>query len=162
MHGITPSQTIGPFPHEAWRWAFAAPPATSTDGLLVEGRVLDGDGQPVGDAILEARAPGLRGDALPGLRRVPTDDAGAFALVLPRPDPGMPVALVTVFARGLLVHQFTAILLSDDPALERSALLAQVPPARRPTLLARPEPTGRYRWDLRLQGDDETVFFDFG
>lgn len=160
MNGITTSQTIGPFPHEAWRWAFAATP-TKGGAIVVQGRVLDGDGQPVGDAILEARAPGLHGDALPGLQRVPTNDAGGFELALPMPEPGAPAALVTVFARGLLKHQFTAILLATDPALARSALLAQVPPARCSTLLAQPEPSGRYRWDLRLQGELETVFFDF-
>lgn len=159
MNGITTSQTIGPFPHEAWRWAFAATPATGE--VLVHGRVLDGDGQPVGDAILEARAPGLTGGALPGLQRVPTNDAGEFELALPTPQPGAPAALVTVFARGLLKHQFTAILLANDAKLDRSALLAQVPPARRGTLLAQSEATGRYRWDLRLQGELETVFFDF-
>lgn len=160
MNGITPSQTIGPFPHEAWRWAFAGAPAPGD--LLVQGRVLDGDGQPVGDAILEARAPGLAGEALPGMQRVPTNDAGEFAFALPMPAPGEPAALVTVFARGLLKHQFTAILLADDPMLDRSALLAQVPPPRRGTLLAQPDaPSGRYRWDVRLQGELETAFFDF-
>ena len=159
MNGITTSQTIGPFPHEAWRWAFAAAPA---DGmLLVHGQVLDGDGQPVSDAILEARAPGLRGEPLPGLQRVATNDAGEFQFALPAPEPGEPAALVTVFARGLLKHQFTAVLLATDAALDRSALLAQVPAARRATLLAQREPSGRYRWDVRLQGELETVFFDF-
>lgn len=159
MNGITTSQTIGPFPHEAWRWAFA--PQSASGDIVVSGRVLDGDGQPVGDAILEAHAPGLQGGALAHLQRVPTNDAGEFTLALPAPAPGEPAALVTVFARGLLKHQFTAILLATDPSLDRSPLLAQVPAARRITLLAHREPSGRYRWDLQLQGEQETVFFDF-
>jgi protocatechuate 3,4-dioxygenase alpha subunit len=159
MNGITTTQTIGPFPHEAWRWAFA--PQTATGDILICGRVLDGDDQPVGDAILEAYALGLHGSALPHLLRVPTNEAGEFTLNLPAPASGEPAALVTVFARGLLKHQFTAILLATDSSLDRSPLLAQVPESRRITLLAHREPSGRYRWDLRLQGDQETVFFDF-
>lgn len=163
---ITTSQTIGPFPHEGWRWAFEteSPPGA----VVIAGRVLDGDDVPISDAVLEAYSPVLaaqggegRPGRLPGLQRVPSDDEGRFRFVLPRAAaPGEPVAFVTVFARGLLKHQFTAVLLADDAALEQSALLAQVPSARRWTLLAQPV-EGVYHWDLRLQGERETVLFDY-
>ena len=167
---LTTTQTIGPFPHEGWRWAFSPEAAVGASAaaapVRIEGRVLDGDGQPVSDAMLEAVFTVAGSDEaattspLPGLHRVPTDDEGRFALNLPRPAPGQPAAWITVFARGLLQHQFTAVLLADDPALATSTLLPQVPAERRDTLLAQAGPAG-YRWDLRLQGDGETVFFDY-
>lgn len=163
---ITTSQTIGPFPHEGWRWAFETQVPRS--GVVITGRVLDGDGVPISDAVLEAFSPmpaepggDERPGRLPDVQRVPSDDEGRFRFVLPQaPAPGEPVAFITVFARGLLKHQFTAVLLADDPALAQSPLLAAVPPARRATLLAQPV-EGGWQWDLRLQGERETVFFDY-
>ena len=163
---ITTSQTIGPFPHEGWRWAFET--EAPQGAVVISGRVLDGSDAPISDALLEAYSPILaeqgeevRPSRLPGLQRVPSDDEGRFRFVLPqRPAPGEPVAFITVFARGLLQHQFTAVLLADDPALEHSSLLAPVPQDRRQTLLAQPV-EGGYHWDLRFQGDRETVFFDY-
>jgi protocatechuate 3,4-dioxygenase alpha subunit len=70
------------------------------------------------------------------------------------------VAYITVFARGLVKHQFTAVFLSDDAGLSQSAILEQVPAARRATLLAARQPDG-YRWDIHMQGERETVFFDY-
>ena len=63
-----------------------------------------------------------------------------------------------MFSRGLVKHQFTAVFLEDAPP---SPLLDQVPGERRDTLLARRQPDGTYRWDIRMQGDGETVFFDY-
>lgn len=160
MSRFTTSQTIGPFPHEGWRWAFA--PASSA-GLLVSGQVFDGDGLPVNDAMLEAWVPAAAGaiDGLPGLHRVPTGEQGEFVLALPaRPAPGQPAAYLTVFGRGVLKHQFTAVFLADDPALADAPLWQQVPAARRDTLLAHPAASG-YRWDVHLQGLHETVFLDY-
>jgi protocatechuate 3,4-dioxygenase alpha subunit len=68
---------------------------------------------------------------------------------------------VTVFARGLVLHQFTAVFLEDDAGLAQSAILNQVPEARRATLLARRTGEGQYHWDIRMQGEAETVFFDY-
>jgi protocatechuate 3,4-dioxygenase alpha subunit len=161
---ITAAQTIGPFPHEGWRWAFdAAPPAG--EAATITGRVLDGAGAPINDAVVEAWSPaaGLAEDerALPGFRRVPSGADGEFRFALPRPgERGAPLAYVTLFARGLLKHQFCAVFLED--ALEGSALLGQVPAERRASLVARRTATpGEYRWDIRLQGEAETVFFDY-
>jgi protocatechuate 3,4-dioxygenase alpha subunit len=88
----------------------------------------------------------------------------AFSLTLSRPadaQAGAPAAFVTVFARGLGKHQFTVIFLADDASLDTAAILCQVPAERRHTLLARPQGTGSYAWDIALQGADETVFFDY-
>src|SRR5437773_3689149 len=65
---ITPTQTIGPFPHEGWRWAFES--ASAAGEIIIHGQVLDGDGQPVSDAILEAWQPGANGGPAVGLRGV--------------------------------------------------------------------------------------------
>lgn len=71
------------------------------------------------------------------------------------------MAYVTVFARGLVKHQFSAVFLEDDPALAQSALLEQVPPNRRDTLIARKQADGSYLWNIHMQGEHETVFFDY-
>lgn len=167
VNHITTSQTIGPFSHEAWQWAVDATATVTTTAptITVRGVILDGDGAPIDDAQLEAwnpyGAPAEAGHAMPGFRRVPSGAAGEFEFCLARPveaPADAPAAFVTVFARGLVKHQFTAVFLEDAPS---SPLLAQVPDERRATLLARRQPDGSYRWDIRMQGDGETVFFDY-
>lgn len=171
MSKITTSQTIGPFSHEAWQWAvdFCAPARleTSAPAIIVHGTVFDGDGNPIDDAQIEAWLPEAAAaeatQEIPGFRRVPTGKGGEFSLRLSAPTrpAGEPIAYVTVFARGLTKHQFTAIFLEDDPSLAGSAILTQVPAARRDTLIARKDGDGRYRWDIWMQTDKETVFFDY-
>jgi len=173
MSNITTSQTIGPFSHEAWHWAAdASAPSrieSSAPLITVSGTVYDGDGIPVNDAQIEAWLPEAETceatQAVPGFRRYPSNEDGGFTLRLsvpPNPNPaGEPVAYVTVFARGLTKHQFTAIFLEDDAALAQSAILAQVPDERRQTLVAIKTGDGMYRWDIWLQTDKETVFFDY-
>jgi protocatechuate 3,4-dioxygenase alpha subunit len=171
MSTITTSQTIGPFSHEAWQWAVdASAPATletSAPTIVVEGVLYDGDGKPVDDGQIEAWLPQAAGaeagQEIPGFRRTPTGSKGEFSLRLSLPSlpAGEPVAYVTVFARGLTRHQFSAVFLDDDPALATSSILGQVPAARRGTLIARATAPGRYRWDIWLQTDKETVFFDY-
>jgi protocatechuate 3,4-dioxygenase alpha subunit len=166
---ITTSQTIGPFPHEGWRWGFeaSAPQPSSGAGVVIGGVVYDGDGVPVGDAVLEAwspaAAPAESGRAIPGFRRVPTNDKGEFRFEFAglQSRDGEPAVYLTLFARGLLKHQFSAVFLEDDVHLENSPLLAQVSEPRRVTLIAKKTAGGEYRWDLRMQGDRETVFFDY-
>lgn len=171
--GLSSSQTIGPFPHEAWAWAVHGPathPPSAT--LCLQGRLLDGQGRPIDDGWIEAWTPLAQaleqqaGYPLPGFCRVPTDGEGGFTLWLsPSAVPGEPLALITVFARGLLLHRFSAVFAADDAGLSASSLLNQVPAARRPSLLAQSvaEAPGHYRWDIRLQGEpqSETVFFDY-
>jgi protocatechuate 3,4-dioxygenase alpha subunit len=185
-HKITTSQTIGPFSHEGWQWAVdscaAARLETSAPTIVVHGILYDGDGNPIDDAQIEAWLPEATAveaaQAIPGFRRTPTGKAGEFSLRLSVPErpagvpaagepaagvpaAGEPVAYVTVFARGLTKHQFTAVFLEDDATLDHSAILAQVPAARRDTLIARREDDGTYRWDIWMQTDKETVFFDY-
>jgi protocatechuate 3,4-dioxygenase, alpha subunit len=167
---ITSSQTIGPFPHEGWRWAaeLSQQGATATTWITIGGTLFDGQGQPVSDGWVEAWSPaaatGEHERPMPGFRRCPTGERGEFRIELaasPQAAPGEPAAWITLFARGLLKHQFCAVFLADAPGLASSELLAQVPAARRDTLLAQRQADGSYRWDIHLQGERETVFLDF-
>jgi protocatechuate 3,4-dioxygenase alpha subunit len=148
----TPSQTVGPFFHEALRWpAGPAPDAPVT----IAGRVLDGAGEAVDDAMIEAWQSGSC-----GLARVMTDADGTFRLAASMPRGEAPCLEVAIFARGLLKAVRTRVYLAPigrvraDPAL---AALAGSP--RIGTLVATPAGAHEYRWDARLQGDGETVFF---
>jgi protocatechuate 3,4-dioxygenase alpha subunit len=166
---ITTSQTIGPFSHEAWQWAVDLSTVANADatGITISGTIYDGDGVPINDAQIEAWQPGA--DAaeaafdVPAFRRIPSGEQGGFSLTLAAiaHEGGQPAAYITVFARGLVKHQFTAVFLADDADLAKSAILEQVPAARRPTLIATRADDGSYRWDIRMQGGLETAFFDY-
>jgi protocatechuate 3,4-dioxygenase alpha subunit len=145
---ITPSQTIGPFFHHALLREPTSVPQDGAEVVRLEGRVLDGDGQPVPDALLEL----WRG----GFVRVGTDDEGRYAADVPRAG----YLGVAVLARGLLNHLDTRVYF-DEPA-DADPVWQAVPAARRQTLLARRDGAG-YRWDVILQGDatNETVFFQW-
>jgi protocatechuate 3,4-dioxygenase alpha subunit len=171
---ITTSQTIGPFPHEAWRWAVDATATVNSSVpnipvFTISGIIFAGDGIPINDAWIEAWLPDSAAveaaHAIPGFRRIPSDDNGGFSIALPLlPNPaaaGEPVIYVTVFARGLVKHQFTAVFLEDDSGLAQSAILNQVPAGRRNTLIAHKQSDGHYRWDIWMQTAKETVFFDY-
>jgi protocatechuate 3,4-dioxygenase alpha subunit len=141
-------------------------------------RVLDGDGQPVPDAMIElwqADAAGAYSTAssppgsFAGFGRLGTNEDGVcvFETIRPGPVPGSdgtPEAAhinVCVFARGLLRHLYTRIYFEGDPALGHDPLLSVVVADRRATLLARPAADpATWTFLVRLQGDDETVFFD--
>jgi protocatechuate 3,4-dioxygenase alpha subunit len=172
MSNITTSQTIGPFSHEAWQWAVdACTPSnlkSSAPTIAISGVIYDGNGAPINDAQIEAWTPAGAAheaeQAIPGFRRVPSGEAGEFAMSISLPEAatrGEPVMYVTVFARGLVKHQFTAVFLEDDTGLSQSAILNQVPEARRATLLARKVGDNAYRWDIWMQTEKETVFFDY-
>ena len=176
----TPGQTVGPF------YGFALPydgdhllvPASHPDAVRLHGRVLDGAGDPVPDALLELwqadpagrvpRAAGsLRRDGytFTGWGRCATDNAGRFSFTTLRPGPTPDAAAayfaITVFARGLLNRLLTRAYLPDEPAaLDADPLLSSVEEARRGTLVARPDEHG-YAFDVRLQGEDETVFLTY-
>jgi protocatechuate 3,4-dioxygenase alpha subunit len=161
----TPSQTVGPFFH----FGLTPKPNGRLVDRLSEGeaitlviRVTDGDGEPLNDAVVEVMQEGVFG-------RMPTGEDGtcAFETVRPRVSSNesgntSPHVFVCLFARGLLRHLHTRIYFVENPALDRGPLLALVPDDRRHTLLAKPDPADERRWtfDLRLQGTDETVFFD--
>jgi protocatechuate 3,4-dioxygenase, alpha subunit len=139
MRPPTPSQTVGPF------FGFALPPVQGEGRDRVEGQVLDGAGEPVTDALLEV----WQGEHFSRCR---TDEEGAFHFAMPE---AVHFVNVTVFARGLLRHLNTRMYLPEAAG----EVPVQVEAARRGTLAARRE-RGVLRWDVRLQGPDETVFFD--
>lgn len=95
--------------------------------------------------------------AFTGFGRVATDADGHWAIRTLPPGAVSYISLV-VFARGLLHHLHTRAYLTDTPG---DPLLDSLPAARRPTLIAHPEPHRGYRFDVRLQGDGETVFLEF-
>jgi protocatechuate 3,4-dioxygenase alpha subunit len=151
----TPSQTVGPF------FGFALPFAedaqavvpASTGVIHIEGRVLDGRGAAVSDALLEAWSEDQ-------FARCRTDPEGAYAFWLRAPI--APHIELTVFARGLLRHLMTRIYLPGaEAARAADPVFRKVPVARRQTLIAHREPGGTLRFDVRLQGPGETVFFAF-
>jgi protocatechuate 3,4-dioxygenase alpha subunit len=183
----TTSQTVGPFFSiglTRLNRDDLAGPGVSGERASIEGRVLDGDGQPVPDAILEIwQANALGKYAHPddmqdkaveaefsGFGRVPTDDEGRFRFntIKPGPVPGpqenpqAPHIVVSVFARGLLRRLVTRIYFPDEPANARDFALSLVPAARRATMIARRigDRANALAWDVRLQGPKETVFFD--
>jgi protocatechuate 3,4-dioxygenase, alpha subunit len=148
----TSSQTIGPFFHNALGWSYS-----SGEGEIeLVGRVLDGNEQPINDALLEIWCEGAEKDGF-GLLRQPTDAEGRFAFRLPKPKPNQPLVHVCVLARGCFNHHFTAVFIgvTDHP------LLNATPMERRSTLIATTQSPNRYDWTLRLQGENETVFFEF-
>jgi protocatechuate 3,4-dioxygenase alpha subunit len=193
----TASQTIGPFFHFALTPESYGRPGiaggilaggdTPGEAIRVEGRVLDGAGQPMPDAMVEIwqanaagrynhPADGREEAALdPGFRgfgRLGTDADGAFSFetVKPGPVPGRgntlqaPHINLILFARGMLDHAFTRIYFADEAeANSTDPVLSAVEVGRRATLVAvREETPGGtvYRFDIRLQGEAETVFFD--
>ena len=169
-HLVTPSQTVGPFFHDCMLRDGVRRDVIAGDAagplIRVDGRVLDGDGVGVPDAVIEVWQAA-------GFARVGTDEHGRFSFttVRPRPVPfdhaatQAPHLSVAVFARGLLNHLFTRIYFQDEPTTNADPILGRVPEGRRRTLVATLEPgaslTPVYRFDIVLQGDAETVFFDF-
>ncbi|MER7131859.1 protocatechuate 3,4-dioxygenase subunit alpha [Streptosporangium saharense] len=161
----TPSQTVGPF------FGYALPydqgPDLVAEGhpgaITVEGRVLDGAGEPVPDAMLELwlgeagtrRALDRTGEGVSGFGRCPTGADGSYRFRTARP--AGPYLAMLVFARGLLRSVATRVYLRDGP----DPLLDTLDPARRATLIAEPVGEGAYRFDVRLQGEGETVFLEF-
>jgi protocatechuate 3,4-dioxygenase alpha subunit len=185
----TPSQTVGPFFHLGLaraEWADLSADNPAGERIAVEGRVIDGDGAPVPDAMIElwqANAAGRynhpddRQDDKPidphfrGFGRVATDAEGRFRVVTvkPGPVPGRGNALqaphinIALFARGLLKHLYTRIYFADEAANAGDPLLASIEDdSARRSLLARREGDGSavYRFDIVLQGDNETAFLD--
>lgn len=157
----TPGHTIGPFFHEALRWLAADAPMPGD--IVIEGRVLDGLGEPLPAWLVEAWVPQAvaadtrAGRQAPGLRRLMSDASGAFRLCVPVPAAQQPAAFITLFGVGLTRHHFTLVFLPDAAA---SPLLEPVHAERRATLVAERIAEGRYQWILRTRGERETVFFD--
>ena len=190
----TPSQTVGPFfayglTPEQYGYPFrslAGPILVDSDTpgerIRITGRVLDGEGNPVPDAMIEiwqANAEGRyahpadqRGSNVrfKGFGRCGTgtdpENRFAFETIKPGPigDGQAPHVNLIVFMRGMLSHVYTRIYFADEgEANAHDRVLASIDEARRDTLIAAREMTpggAVYRFDLHMQGPDETVFFD--
>jgi protocatechuate 3,4-dioxygenase alpha subunit len=186
----TPSHTVGPFYGYALPFPGGGDiaPVGHPDTVTVQGYVYDGEGDPLPDAFVELWGPdpegnlpqvdgsirrdpatggylGRNGVEFTGWGRIQTDANGHWSARTLRPGArgnSAPYLSVCVFARGLLVHLFTRIYLpGDDAALAADPLLSRLDPARRDTLIARDGGLGTYRFDIRLQGEGETVFLEF-
>lgn len=172
---LTPSQTIGPFFHLCLTTDASAgrvcDPEAKGEHIKLAIRILDGDGVPVDDAMIElwqADADGSYGSQ--GFGRLATNNHGScvFETVQPGRVAGWsgklqaPHINVSIFARGLLKRLATRVYFADHVANGEDPVLALVPEARRETLLAHRDPTNPARWtfEIHLCGDRETVFFD--
>jgi protocatechuate 3,4-dioxygenase alpha subunit len=185
MAELTPFQTVGPFFAICLSEAGCARIATENAigrHITIEGTVRDGAGAVVPDSLVEiwqANAAGRYAHPddhqskpldpnFNGYGRAPTDDDGRFVIetVMPGRVPGpdatqqAPHLLLGVLARGVLTRLVTRVYFDDEPSTPEDPILSLVPPERRATLIARHMGDDRYSFDLRLQGDGETVFFD--
>lgn len=185
----TTSQTVGPFFSiglNRLKKNDLASSDTSGRQVTITGRVLDGDGRPVPDAMLEVWQANEHGKyahpedkqgkpitpGFKGFGRIPTDDDGAFRFKTIKPGPvagpegkqQAPHIVVSVFMRGLLRRLVTRIYFPDEMANANDSVLNLVEPARRGTLIAKnvAGQIGAFEWNVVLQGADETVFFDIG
>ena len=202
MSDITPSQTVGPFfaygltpegrcdwkPNDIYRWKETVgdnlvTPDASGERIRLTGRVFDGDGVLVVDAMIEIwqadaqgrYAGGRDSEARPntafkGFGRSATDKDGVYGFetikpgAVPGPGGAMqaPHIVVCIFSRGMLRQLYTRLYFSDEAMNGADPILALVPEDRRETLIARRQAAGdpTYVFDIRLQGEGETVFFE--
>lgn len=183
--GLIPSQTIGPFFHGFLSIdGRLAGPAAKGERIALSIRVVDEDGEPVTDALVELWQADATGKYdhpddpqerepdpdFRGYGRLATDSNGVcvFETVRPGRVPGpngslqAPHVAVSILARGLLNRLATRVYFAGDPANREDAILVRIPDHRRNTLLARPQPGTPSAWsvEIRLCGEGETVFFD--
>ncbi|MET0970269.1 MAG: protocatechuate 3,4-dioxygenase subunit alpha [Tardiphaga sp.] len=177
-YGLTPNGQY------TWNDAFTnnlLTPDVSGDKIRIEGAVYDGDGAIVPDAMLEiwqADAQGRFADpqdarAIPnagfrGFGRCGTHVTGGYSFDTIKPgavpgadgQPQAPHIVLAIFGRGMTMQVYTRIYFDDEPATASDEVLNVVPADRRGTLIAKKTAPGVYRFDVTLQGDNETVFFD--
>jgi protocatechuate 3,4-dioxygenase, alpha subunit len=186
-HTPTHSQTVGPF-FSIGLSALCRKDidcgATAGERVKICGRVLDGDGVPTPDALLEIwhlgvrvagepemqGAPAQRGNFPLGFGRIPTNAVGEYQFTTNKPavrrdadgTVHAPHLVVVLFMRGLLRHLITRIYFADEASNANDPVLNLVPCDRRGTLLAKKASSGEsdLLWDIHLQGENETVFFD--
>jgi len=184
---LTPSQTVGPYFSMRLPWPEGpyVVPADAPGAVTIFGRLHDGAGDPIPDGLIETwqadpdgrfahpddpRGPVAAGDkAFRGFGRCPTGHDGSFKIVTLKPGPlpfgdgrtEAPHIDVSVFARGMFDRSVTRIYFSDEKAANAAdPVLEAVPEERRATLIAVPAGDGLLRFDIYMQGDRETVFFD--
>ncbi len=184
-HGLTPSQTVGPYLHIGFDWLNTtdlAPAGVEGERIVIEGRLFDAQGEIVPDGVIELWQADTHGvyahpdDARPvtpgftGFGRCATDAEGRFRFTtikpgkVPAPDGRIqaPHVMVNVFARGLLRQLVTRIYFAGDQH-DDDFVLQQVPSDRRATLIAKPVGAhDAFEWNIVLGGgsDAETVFFE--
>jgi protocatechuate 3,4-dioxygenase alpha subunit len=183
----TTSQTVGPYftiGLDPLNRSEIASPQIAGERITVQGQVLDGDGEPVPDALLETWQADAQGKYVDpegsegeagktkffGFGRIPTDENGRFRFTTIKPGPvggpegttQAPHIVVSIFMRGLLTRLITRIYFFGDARNEKDYVLNLIEPTRRSTLMARPatEDKNVFRWNVHLQGENETVFFD--
>ncbi len=183
----TTSQTVGPYFKIGLQWLNRSPLAAGPgagERVTIRGRVLDGDGAPVPDALLEIWQANRHGKyahpedwqekplepGFAGFGRIPTDNAGRFQIetIKPGPVPGpndseqAPHLVISVFMRGLLKRLVTRMYFPNDAGNGNDPILKLVDEERRSTLIANAATGGYLEWNVVLQGTHETVFFDLG
>ena len=180
----SPSQTVGPFFHYSLFHggdSILVNDLTSGQRILVTGQVIDGDGTPMPDAMLEiwqADTNGYfnhendpnQGKADPhfrGFGRADTMNNGRYTFKTVKPGivsgHVTPFINVRIFARGMLIHAITRLYFGDESGNEQDEVLNSVDPDRRHTLIAEPQQTGdlpTYCFNIHMQGEGETVFFN--
>jgi len=183
------SQTVGPYFKIGLQWLNRdnlVGGGVSGERVTIQGRVFDGDGVPVPDAILEIWQANAHGKydhpedtqnkplepGFKGFGRVPVTSEGVFrfATIKPGPVPGpdgkeqAPHLVISVFMRGVLRRLVTRMYFPDDTRNASDPILNLVEPGRRSTLIAKKTagPSGTLEWNVVLQGAEETVFFDLG
>jgi protocatechuate 3,4-dioxygenase alpha subunit len=185
MPDPTPSQTVGPFFHHALPFeggGILVRAGTRGKRIVIEGTVRDGAGAAAGDVLIETwqadaggryhhpedRQPQPMDEAFDGFGRVPTSDYGRFVIETVKPGavPGprgraqAPHVVLGILGRGVLTRLVTRLYFDDEAANAQDPILEMVPANRCRTLIARRLAEGRYHFDIVLQGQDETVFFD--
>ena len=183
---LTAAQTVGPFVaigFEKQAVNDIALPGVAGERVTITGHVLDGDGQPVTDAVIETWQANSYGkyahpddtqeklleEHFKGFGRVLTGTRGGFRLTTIKPgtvagpdgQEQAPHISVVIFMRGLLKHLMTRIYFPDEAANAGDPVLKLVPATRRATLIAAKAAGGMLQWDVHLQGPHETVFFDY-
>jgi protocatechuate 3,4-dioxygenase, alpha subunit len=175
----TGSQTVGPFFAIGLNHLCTQPASVDSGTVRIQGRIIDGNGDAVPDAVLEiwqadrqgcyaTEAAHPSGYAV-GFRRIASEDLGCFSFTACRPGPvpfdnlreQAPHLVVLVFARGLLRHLITRMYFPDEPSNATDPILQSLPADRRETLIARSGnlSAATLTWDIVLQGVAETVFF---
>ncbi len=185
MAGLTPFSTVGPFFKLLVRERpegtdVLTDEETRGQRITIEGTVIDGAGRPIDDALIEiwqADAAGRYAHPMDargadagfcGFGRAATGPPGTFTFhtIKPGAVPGLdgglqaPHILVAVMARGIMSRCWTRMSFDDEPANGEDGILQRVPAARRHTLTARSTGNSRYQFDIIVQGENETVFFD--
>jgi protocatechuate 3,4-dioxygenase, alpha subunit len=174
----TPSQTIGPFFHVGLKWEGGDKVAFATPGerIVLTGRVYDGSGAVVSDAMIETwqadaggKVPGAGPDAAFGCSRVNTDADGRYAVETSMPgactgpngEKYAPQIHVTIFSRGLLKALRTRVVLASPASAADDPLVRAAGPRASTVIASRDEKTPSvWHWDIRLQGANETAFIE--